>query len=186
MAGFRRLLLRFHNFLRPGRAEQELAREMASHLSILEVGVTAPLAALGLYLFGQTTTPMMWYVAAALLAVGTAFWWPAMLGITSERFPAGGALLLAIIGASGSFSTAIAGPVMGWINETYGARAVLPTWAILPVALTVIFAIIVVRDRAKGGYRVEQIQGPTPAHLASQPATNVPMLLDQRGERRSC
>jgi hypothetical protein len=58
----------------------------------LLIAVTAPLSALGLYLFGQTTTPAMWYVAAALLAIGTAFWWPTMLGITSERFPAGGAL----------------------------------------------------------------------------------------------
>jgi hypothetical protein len=89
-----------------------------------------------------------------------------MLGITSERFPAGGALLLAIIGASGSISTAIAGPVMGWINETQGARAVLPTWAVLPLALTVIFAIIVLRDRARGGYRVERIPGSAPAHSA--------------------
>jgi MFS family permease len=132
----------------------------------LLIAVTAPIAALGLYLFGQTTTPVMWYVAAALLAVGTAFWWPTMLGITSERFPAGGALLLAIIGASGSISTAIAGPVMGWINETQGARAVLPTWAVLPLALTVIFAIIVLRDRARGGYRVERIPGSAPAHTA--------------------
>jgi predicted permease len=36
MARFRRFLLQLRNFLRPGRAEQELAREMASHLSILE------------------------------------------------------------------------------------------------------------------------------------------------------
>jgi hypothetical protein len=36
MAGFRRFLLQLRNFLQPGRAEQELAREMASHLSILE------------------------------------------------------------------------------------------------------------------------------------------------------
>ena len=129
----------------------------------LLIAVTAPLSALGLYLFGQTTTPAMWYLAAALLAIGTAFWWPAMLGITSERFPAGGALLLAIIGASGSISTAIAGPVMGWINETYGAKAVLPIWAILPVALTVIFLLIVAADRAKGGYRVEQLRGRAPA-----------------------
>jgi MFS family permease len=107
----------------------------------------------------------MWFVAAALLAIGTAFWWPTMLGITSERFPAGGALLLAIIGASGSFSTAIAGPVMGWINETYGARAVLPVWAVLPAAVFFIFLAIVLRDRATGGYRVEQI--------ARQPAARV-------------
>jgi hypothetical protein len=132
----------------------------------LLIAVTAPLAALGLFLFGQTTTPFMWYVAAALPAVGTAFWWPTMLGITSERFPAGGALLLAIIGASGSFSTAIAGPVMGWINETYGAKAVLPTWAVLPLALTVIFAVIVMRDKAQGGYKVERLPGSAPAHSA--------------------
>jgi MFS family permease len=128
----------------------------------LLIAVTAPLAALGLYLFGQTTTPAMWYVAAALLAIGTAFWWPTMLGITSERFPSGGALLLAIIGASGSISTAIAGPVMGWINEQYGAKAVLPIWAILPAALAVIFLVIVLADRAKGGYRVEQIRTHAP------------------------
>ena len=131
----------------------------------LLIAVTAPLSALGLYLFGQTTTPAMWYVAAALLAIGTAFWWPTMLGITSERFPAGGALLLAIIGASGSISTAIAGPVMGWINEQYGARAVLPIWAILPATLTVIFLLIVLADRAKGGYRVERI-----GHHAPEPS----------------
>jgi MFS family permease len=80
-----------------------------------------------------------------------------MLGITSERFPAGGALLLAIIGASGSFSTAIAGPVMGWINDSYGARAVLPIWAALPAALFVVFSMIYLTDKAKGGYRIEQI-----------------------------
>ena len=57
-------------------------------------------------------------MAGTLLAVGTAVWWPTMLGMTSERFPAGGALLLAIIGASGSSSTAVAGPTMGWSNDT--------------------------------------------------------------------
>jgi MFS family permease len=88
------------------------------------------------------------------LAIGTAFWWPAMLGMTSERFPRGGPLLLAIIGASGAVSTALAGPVMGWINDTYGARAVLPTWATLPAALTVVFLLMAAADRARGGYRI--------------------------------
>jgi len=124
----------------------------------LLIAITAPIAALGLYLFGQTTTAPMWFVAAALLAVGTAFWWPSMLGITSERFPRGGALLLAIIGASGAVATALAGPVMGWINDTYGASAVLPMWAILPAVLTVIFLLIYLADRAKGGYRIERLE----------------------------
>ena len=123
----------------------------------LLIAVTAPLAAVGLYLFGWAASPAMWFLAAALLAVGTAFWWPTMIGITSERFPRGGALLLAIIGASGSIATAISGPVMGRINDSYGAPSVLPTWAILPAALTVIFAFLYGRDRAQGGYRIERL-----------------------------
>lgn len=131
------------------------------------IAVTAPIAAFGLYLFGQTTTAPMWFVAAALLAVGTAFWWPTMLGITSERFPRGGPLLLAIVGASGSISTALAGPVMGWINDTYGAQAVLPMWAILPATLTVIFFLIYLSDRTRGGYRVEDVRGAVVARTTS-------------------
>jgi nitrate/nitrite transporter NarK len=80
-----------------------------------------------------------------------------MLGITSERFPRGGALALAIIGATGSFSTAIAGPVMGWINDRYGADHVLSIWAILPAVLALIFMALYLSDRVRGGYRVERI-----------------------------
>jgi MFS family permease len=125
----------------------------------LLIAVTAPIAALGLFLFGQADTAFMWFVAAALLALGTAFWWPSMLGITSERFPRGGALLMALVGASGSVSTALSGPIMGWIADTYGAAAVLPTWALLPAALCVVFVLIWLADRAKGGYRIEHLEG---------------------------
>ena len=134
----------------------------------LLIATTAPIAALGLYLFGQTTTATMWFVAAALLAIGTAFWWPSMLGITSERFPRGGPLLLAIIGASGAVSTALSGPVMGWINDTYGASAVLPLWALLPAALTVVFLLIYLADRSGGGYRIERLEHG--GRVPSQPA----------------
>jgi fucose permease len=121
------------------------------------IAVTAIPAAAGLFLFGAARTPFTAFAAAALFAGGTAFWWPTMLGITSERFPRGGALLLAIIGASGAFSTAIAGPIMGWINERYGADRVLSIWAALPAALIVIFTAIYLRDRVRGGYVVERI-----------------------------
>ncbi|WP_407351681.1 MFS transporter [Luteimonas sp. R10] len=121
------------------------------------IAVTAPIAALGLWLFGRADTPALAFAAAALLAVGTAFWWPTMLGLTSERFPRGGALALAVIGAAGAFSTAVAGPVMGWINDAYGAAHVLPTWAALPVAIALIFGIIHWIDSARGGYRIERV-----------------------------
>jgi len=131
------------------------------------IASTAVAAAAGLFLFGTATTPFTAFAAAALFAAGTAFWWPTMLGITSERFPRGGALLLAIIGATGAFSTAIAGPVMGWINDHYGANRVLSIWAILPVVVAVIFTGIYLSDRLRGGYRVEQIGEKAPAAMPS-------------------
>lgn len=121
------------------------------------IGVTAIPAAAGLYLFSLAQSPLAAFAAAGLLAIGTAFWWPTMLGITSERFPRAGALGLAIIGGTGSFATAIAGPVMGYLNDIYGPREMLAIWAILPVALIVIFGLIYMRDKSVGGYRVEKI-----------------------------
>jgi fucose permease len=92
-----------------------------------------------------------------VFAVGIAFWWPTMLGITSERFPRSGALGLAVIGATGSFATAISGPVMGWISEKYGTAQVLPIWSGLPLLLIAIFGAIYMVDKGKGGYRAERI-----------------------------
>ncbi|MBC7988574.1 MAG: hypothetical protein H7Y19_03195, partial [Luteimonas sp.] len=58
--------------------------------------------------------------------------------------------------AAGAFSTAVAGPVMGWINTTYGAANVLPVWAVLPLAIALIFGIVHRVDRARG-YRIERV-----------------------------
>src|SRR5438067_2611702 len=125
------------------------------------IASTAVAAATGLFLFGMASSPFTAFAAAALFAAGVAFWWPTMLGITSERFPRGGALLLAIIGATGSTSTALAGPVMGWINDHYGANRVLSMWAALPAVLVAIFTAIYLMDRLRGGYRVERIASKT-------------------------
>jgi MFS family permease len=147
-----------------------LLRQFAGDIShrVSPVGLiaaTAIPAALGLYLFSQAHTAVVAFIAATIFAVGVAFWWPTMLGITSERFPKGGALALAIIGASGSFATAISGPIMGAISDHLGVTAqnperageVLAWWALLPVTISVIFGAIYLRDKAAGGYRVEKI-----------------------------
>jgi MFS family permease len=139
-----------------------LLRQFAGDIShrvspVLLIAVTALPAALGLYLFSQATTPAMAFGSAALVAVGVAFWWPTMLGITAERFPRGGALALAVIGGTGSISTALAGPIMGAINDASGPRVVLAVWALLPVALFVIFMAIHMYDKSRGGYRAETI-----------------------------
>jgi MFS family permease len=139
-----------------------LMRQFAGDIShrvspVLLIAVTALPAAAGLYLFSQATTAPMAWVGAILVAVGTAFWWPTMLGITSERFPRGGALALAVIGGTGSISTALAGPIMGAINDASGPRAVVATWALLPIVLFVVFMAIHFADKAKGGYKAETI-----------------------------
>jgi hypothetical protein len=65
--------------------------------------------------------------------------------------------LLAIIGGTGSISTAVSGPAMGRINDKLGPEKVLPIWSWLPVAVLVIFALIALSDRAKGGYKIEKL-----------------------------
>ncbi len=121
------------------------------------IAASAIVAAAGLYLFSQATTVTAAFLWAGVFAVGIAFWWPTMLGITSERFPRSGALGLAVIGATGSFATAISGPVMGWLSETYGTEQVLPIWSALPLLLVVIFGAIYMADNARGGYKAEKI-----------------------------
>ena len=121
------------------------------------IAASALIAAVGLYMFSHAADVTAAFLWAGVFAVGIAFWWPTMLGITTERFPRSGALGLAVIGATGSFATAISGPVMGWLSETYGADRVLTIWSGLPVLLIVIFGAIYMADKAQGGYKVEKI-----------------------------
>lgn len=125
----------------------------------LLIAVTAPLAAIGLFLFEFAQTPVVFFVAATFLYVGVCFWWPTMLGITSERCPKTGALGLAIIGGTGSFSTFFAGPGMGYLNDNFGPARSLQVWAILPVVIFVVFGLVYLSDKARGGYKIERIGG---------------------------
>ncbi len=121
------------------------------------IAVSAIVASFGLYMFSHAATVTAAFAWAGVFAVGIAFWWPTMIGITSERFPRSGALGMAVIGATGSFATALSGPIMGWLSATYGTDQVLPIWSALPLLLVVIFGAIYMADRARGGYRAEKI-----------------------------
>jgi MFS family permease len=142
-------------------ALRQFGGPLAHRLSPVQlIASTAPFAIVGLLLFGPAASRQsitLWFIAAALFAVGVAFWWPSMLGITSERFPRGGAFLLAVIGGTGSISVAVAGPVMGAINKVAGTTLVLPIWAILPLAVLVIFTMLAFYDKGRGGYKVETL-----------------------------
>lgn len=122
------------------------------------IALTAPIAAVGLFLFRFASTPPMFFLAATLVYVGVCFWWPTMLGITSERCPKTGALGLAVIGGIGSFSTFFAGPVLGYLNGRFSPREALVIWGLLPVGIFIIFGLVYLSDRAKGGYKRERLE----------------------------
>ena len=59
------------------------------------------------------------FAAATLYAVGKTFFWPTMLGLTSEQCPKGGALTLNAMGGIGMLAVGILGfPFIGYLQET--------------------------------------------------------------------
>ncbi len=118
------------------------------------------LCALGLYWLGGLqpgTSPLVAFVAATLFGVGKTYYWPTMLGVTSELFPKGGALLLALMGGAGMLCIAVVLPIMGAAFDKAGAGAALRTVAVLPVILTVVFGLLFLYYKAKGGYRAVKL-----------------------------
>ena len=128
-----------------------------SPISLLIGSATASLV--GLLLLSVANSAVFAFVAATVFAVGICYFWPTMLGVTSERFPAGGALLLGIMGGIGNISVAITMPILGGIYDASGPTTALRTMAILPVILLFIFGFFWFRDRARGGYKAESLTG---------------------------
>lgn len=120
------------------------------------------LAAAGLFGLGISSTPATVMMAATVYAIGVCYCWPTMYGITAERFPEGGAFLLAVIGSAGMLSDAFIVPLIGRMYDVWGAQAALRTVAILPCIVTFIFAGIWMRDRARGGYRPVRLSRDAP------------------------
>jgi MFS family permease len=127
------------------------------------------LSALGLYWLGSLgdgSSAVMAFMAAAVFGIGKTYFWPTMLGVTSERFPKGGSLLMCLMGGGGMLSIAIALPIMGNAFDKQGAGAALKMVAILPVILTVVFGAMFMAFKAKGGYKAEKLSSggsPEPA-----------------------
>jgi MFS family permease len=79
---------------------------------------------MGLYLLSMANSRVMAFAASTIFAIGICYFWPTMLGVTAERFPAGGALVLAIIGGVGTLSVAIFTWIMGGFLDRFTAAAV--------------------------------------------------------------
>jgi MFS family permease len=127
--------------------------------------LSAILSAVGLWALSNVASPAQAFAAATVFGVGKTFFWPVMLGMTAERFPKGGALLLAIIGGAGNLSIAFVLPVMGAWYDNEGPAAAFRYVAILPLILTVIFGGLFLHYRREGGYkaiRLEKTSATTP------------------------
>jgi fucose permease len=84
---------------------------------------SATLAFIGLIMLGYMSGVMI-FAAAAVFALGIAFFWPSMLGFVSENIPESGALGLAIMGGIGFLGGAIAQPALGAIFDAQTLAAV--------------------------------------------------------------
>jgi MFS family permease len=81
--------------------------------------VSALFSAIGLYWLSYVNNPLMAFVAATIFGIGIAYFWPTMLGVTAERFPKGGALLLGLMGSFGNLAIFVVLPQMGAIYDSY-------------------------------------------------------------------
>jgi MFS family permease len=109
----------------------------------------------------------MVYVAAILFAVGVMYFWPTMIGFISEYLPKTGALGMSLIGGVGMAATGIWQPVIGrWLDsardvatqaglsadaaDLAAGRATLDNLALFPLALIVLFTLLIIVLRKRG------------------------------------
>ena len=98
------------------------------------LAASALVAAVGLlWLSGAGTGPAVLFAAATFYGLGKTFFWPTTLGVVSEQYPRGGALMLNAIAGVGMISVGTLGnPAIGAIQDnaiTAEVRAVNPALA---------------------------------------------------------
>jgi MFS family permease len=120
--------------------------------------VCAVLTTAGLFALAGVTAPAQAFMAATLFGAGKTFFWPTMLGVTAERFPRGGALLLALMGGAGNLAVAFILPLMGSWYDQYGAATAFRYVSVIPMILIIIFAALGFYYRRRGGYRDVQLE----------------------------
>jgi MFS family permease len=111
--------------------------------------MSAVFSAAGIYILSFVSSPGMTITGAVFFAIGVCYFWPTMLGFTSEYIPGSGALGLSLLGGAGFVSVAMFLPVMGRILENSGTEVALRSVGLLPVILIIGFAILYVTYRNK-------------------------------------
>lgn len=90
------------------------------------LAVSSAIAAAGLFWLGNAGTgALALFLAATLYGIGKTFFWPTTLGVVSEQYPRGGALLLNAISGVGMIAIGtIGGPLIGTMQDRDFNRAV--------------------------------------------------------------
>jgi MFS family permease len=120
------------------------------------------LTAAGLFWLASARSPLQAFAAATVFGAGKAFFWPTMLGVTSEQFPRGGAVVLAMMGGAGNLAVAFVLPLMGGWYDAYGPGTAFRYVATLPVILTLVFGSLLLYYKSRGGYRPVHLVAGTP------------------------
>lgn len=144
--------------------------------------VSCLLAATGLVALSVADSPIMGFLAATIWGTGVCYMWPTMLATASERFPRSGALGMGLIGTAGSLSTYFLLPQMGAIFDNakiqaaggeaafasltgdplnrvlaQASTASFRVVAFMPAALLIVFGLVWLNDRRKGGFKPERL-----------------------------
>ena len=146
--------------------------------------VSCFMASLGLVALSVANSPVTGLLAATLWGVGVCYMWPTMLATASERFPRGGALLMGLMGTAGTLSIQFVLPMMGAVYDrtkvaaaggeaafnalapgseelnrvlSIAAQSSFRAVAVLPAILLLVFGVIWLRDRSRGGFRAQKI-----------------------------
>jgi MFS family permease len=91
------------------------------------LAASAALASLGLiFMANAGTTIYLLFLAATLYGFGKTFFWPTTLGVVSEQYPKGGALMLNAIAGVGMLAVGtIGGPAIGSLQDNNFSQALL-------------------------------------------------------------
>lgn len=83
------------------------------------LAASAAIAVIGLLWLSTGTGPAMLFVAATFYGLGKTFFWPTTLGVVSEQYPRGGALMLNAIAGVGMISVGTIGnPAIGAVQDS--------------------------------------------------------------------
>ncbi len=77
------------------------------------------LAGLGLYWMSYSFTSLMAFTAVTVFAIGKTCLWPTLVGVTAERYPRGGSLLMAMLVAVAMVAGGLASPMIGRIYDRH-------------------------------------------------------------------